>query len=360
MSAIANIGLRLVGTAKYITNNISTKCLRSMCINGSTNNSITSAQEKSTENLKIENADKKKKFECSIIGKKIITSSVFFNWSGITIKTPEDKKSFINPHTSFIKISNELNENKTERAPAGKSPPMIKIGKFNAKLRRGELTLATQEGDKTFIFSHGLYLGVKKSTKNLENEVAAKKKENETIPSKIGEFNILHDSKLTLKTSEGEKKLTTNHRFCTETGEEVTKNLQNGIAAEYVAPKKNAISPIIGNFNLSFNDRLELQKQKSDELYEVRHGLNITFDKKSNENSLNEITTKEEFPTDKTISSEINRCDVLFNSGGVLFETQNGDKILVQQILDIKIYEDGSATSIDVTPHLNILSPVEE
>ncbi|XP_044013907.1 uncharacterized protein LOC122856277 [Aphidius gifuensis] len=259
MSAIANIGLRLVGTAKvYYKIIFQQNVLRSMCIN---------AQEKSTENLKIENADEKKTFKYSIYGTKIITSNLFLNDFGITIKTPEDNKSFINnPHTGIIRISKELDENRPEKLAVQKPPPMMKIGKFNATIKRGKLTLATHEGDKTFIFSNESYLGVKKSTKNLENEVAAKKKEDKTIPSKIGEFNILHDSKLTLKTSEGEKKLTTDYRFCTEVEEELTKNLQNGIAAKYVAPKKNAISPIIGNFNLSFNDRLELQKQKSDEL----------------------------------------------------------------------------------------------
>ncbi|KAF7989090.1 hypothetical protein HCN44_007400 [Aphidius gifuensis] len=320
MSLIVKIGLRLVGTTtKYIANNNTTKCLRSMChmrnsFTVSNKNLITSGksynycnylqgrlqhtlvQKKSTgywnywkiistvtkvtiigpaifiivllvsskeaesfwKYLSMKYAAYREFFKYSIIPSKIITSSVLFNDGEVAIITPEDN-IFINDNTRDLIIGDELDANIQKPFPRGKPIP-IKIGKYNGLLDNGKLTLKTQEGDKTFTFHYELGLEVKKTTKRLQNNANEEEEEegdgDETIKSEMKQFNIYYGSIITtLKTPEGERMF------------EKMPIIQSMIEKKRLdIPQNKVTDNITNNFNVLSDSEVKLQKEQSNEV----------------------------------------------------------------------------------------------
>ncbi|KAF7989303.1 hypothetical protein HCN44_007977 [Aphidius gifuensis] len=279
MSVISRIiGLRLVGTTKYITKQNTTKYLQSMCqvrnrCSHTTKNPITPAQKKSAEywktikictmpltiigmNIAIYCAYKIKTdpefwddvdmwiaaweetLKYSITPSKIITSSVLFDDSKMEIFVGDDYQEFENDNTRNLILSEELDANIQEPFPRSEPVP-IKIDRFNGLLDNGKLTLTTVDGDATFTFHHTLILEVKKTSTTLQDEIAAMKIEpSEIVQKKISKFHVyLPDHKVTLKTSKGENNYHLIHNVTLECDKKVDENLQNIIATEEPYPE---------------------------------------------------------------------------------------------------------------------------
>ncbi|KAF7989892.1 hypothetical protein HCN44_008566 [Aphidius gifuensis] len=377
MSGIVRIGLRLIGKTRYVPNNNTTKYLQSMCHvrNGSshvTKNSITSAQKRlagywniistvtknilwySTipltvivvgctfviiktptfwEDLDMVDEVEEETLKYSIIPSKIITSSVLFNDGVINIKTRDDEKTFTNENTRNLIISEELDANIQEPFFKGK-PIAITVGKFNGFLDKGKLKLNTEDGNTTFTFHHTVGLEVKKLTETLLNEIAANEKEQpEIIPQREGKFSYFFPgSKMTMKTPGSLKKWT--GFSCTPSDSNFKK-----------------IFPIIGSFSSSGDTRVKIQKDNSDEVYYFTQIVNIECDKKLDENLQNQIAIKK-VSSRNDLAKEMKTCELVIDSGAVVFKTQDGDKFVVRHRLICEIFEVGEQTYLSWTQKL--------
>ncbi|XP_044014054.1 uncharacterized protein LOC122856451 [Aphidius gifuensis] len=255
----------------------------------------------------------------------------------------------MNDNTRNLIISEELDANIQEPFPKGKPIP-IKIGKFTGLLDNGKLILKTEDGDTTFTFHNTLSLEVKKTSTTLQNEIAAKKKEQpEIILEKDGKFNFIYPgSKSTLKTPTSEKKWP---------------SMINPDDSLFL-PLYHDTFPIIGNFSFSFEDTVKIQADESDEVYYFKHNVNIECDRKLDENLQNKIAVVKELPESddatkelslrKILTKETKTCDVLIDSGTVVFKTEDGDKFAVRHILDVDVFDDGAKTylrwNLQLTP----------
>ncbi|KAF7989891.1 hypothetical protein HCN44_008565 [Aphidius gifuensis] len=378
MSGFVKIGLRLFGTARYIPNKNTTKYLQSMCLvrNGSshvTKNSITSAQKKSAgywkiistvtknilwystipltvivvgstyivvktptfwEDIDAKIAAEEETLKYSIIPSKIITSSVLFDDGVIQIKTQEDNIHLMNDNTRNLMGSKELNANILEPFPRGKPIP-IKIGKFTGLLDKGKLTLKTEEGDTTFTFHHTVGLEVKKLTETLQNEIAANEKEQTIIRHRRGKFIYSFSGyKITLETPEHIRELTGFSRILSDSN-------------------FNRMYPIIGNFSSSYDTTVKIQKDNSDEVYYCTQIVNVECDKKLDENLQNQLITIKKVSSRKDLAEEMKTCELVIDSGVIVFKTQDGDKFVVQHRLTCEVFEDGEQTYLNWTQDIN-------
>ncbi|KAF7989297.1 hypothetical protein HCN44_007971 [Aphidius gifuensis] len=340
------IGLRLVGTTKYITKQNTKKYLQSMChvrnkCSHITKNPITPAKKRSAgywktikiysvpfivmniaiywayiikpnpsywEDLRMWFAAMNETLKYSIIPSKIITSGVLFDDSEIKIESGEDNLTLVNDNTRNLILSKELDENIEKPFPRGEPMP-IKIGNFNGLLDNGKLTLTTEDGDTTYTFHHTLSLKVKKSSTTLQNKIdAIKKNQRETIPTKIGKFNVLMPgSKLTLKTPESE---------ITWTGIVLDPDIEGYNLENYTRSDSVSSSdkfPVMGNFNYLSHTKVKIQADDSDEVYSFNQRLSIECDKK-----LEKIAIK------LALFEQINAT---FDTGTVVFKTQDGEKM---------------------------------
>ncbi|KAF7989354.1 hypothetical protein HCN44_008028 [Aphidius gifuensis] len=397
MSGIAKIiGLRLVRTTNNITKQNTTKYLQSMCharngFSHNTKNPITPAQKESAgywsavtkktlwystipltiivvniaiyytnkfktdpefcEDIAMTTGANNETLKYSIIPSKIITSSVLFDDGEIKINTREDNITLINDNTRNLIISEELNANIQEPFPKGKPIP-IKIGKFNGLLDNGKLTLKTEDGDATFTFHHTLGLGVKKTSTTLQNEMVAEKKEQAEIEfKKLGKFNvIMPGSEFTLKTPESEKKWMS-----------IYKPDKNFILS---LPAYEDLFPIIGNFSVLCNNTVKIQADKSDEVYFLEQRVNIECDKKVDENLQSKIAAEKELPRDDVatrksaindmLTREIEVCDVIIDSGTVVFKRPDGHKVVVRYKLNVNFFEDDEKTYLLWRPEITV------
>ncbi|KAF7989298.1 hypothetical protein HCN44_007972 [Aphidius gifuensis] len=352
------IGLRLVGTTKYITKQNTTKYLQSMChvrnrCNHITKNPITPARKESAGywktikdfsvpltiigmNIAIYCAHKikrnhklwddvdmliaaiKETLKYSIIPSKIITSSVLFDDSKIEIFAEDDYLELENDNTRNLILSKELDANIQEPFPRSEPVP-IKFDRFNGLLDNGKLTLTTVDGDTTFTFYQTLSLEIKKTSTTLQDEIAAMKKEpSEIVQKKISKFHVyLPDHKVTLKTSKGENKWPSNSPL-----------------------KLRDAFPIIGSFSYSVEETVKIQADDSDEVYHLIHNVTLECDKKVDENLQNIIATEEPYPEDMIFEV----TNVLFDCGTVVFKTQDGHKLIVRKKYDLGFAEDGQET----------------
>ncbi|KAF7989306.1 hypothetical protein HCN44_007980 [Aphidius gifuensis] len=247
----------------------------------------------------------------SIIPSKIITFGVLFDDSGMKIESQEDNLTLVNDNTRNLILSKELYEHIEKPFPRGKPMP-IKIGNFNGLLDNGKLTLTTQDGDTTYTFHYTLSLKVEKSSTTLQNKIdAIKKNQRETIPTKIGKFNVLMPgSKLTLKTPESEN---------TWTGIVLDLDIEGYNLENYTRPDSVSSSnkfPVIGNFNHISHTKVKIQADDSDEVFYFKQNVNFEYDRKLNENLQNIINTKE-LTTEDMLSGAT--C-VHFDSGAVVFK----------------------------------------
>ncbi|KAF7989353.1 hypothetical protein HCN44_008027 [Aphidius gifuensis] len=396
------IGSRLVGSTKYITKQNTTKYLQSMChvrnrCSHITKNPITPAQKESAGywktikyysvpltilgmNIAIYCAYKIKTdhefwkelnmliaveyetLKYSIKPSKTITSSVFFDDGEIRIKTRERNRLLVNDNTRNLIIGEELDENIQE--PFSREEPIpIKIGRFNGLLDNGKLTL--EDGDGTLTFHHTLSLEVKKTSTTLQDEITAMEEEPSEIQltkmskldvfvpdnyfssriaakekkpvkiqqTKIDKFNILaSDNELSLKISNDEFKWPDN-----------TVDRSNPVYSD--------IFPTTENFSFSSHGIVKIQADDSDEVFYIKQNVNFDYNRKSDKNLQNIIVTKK-LSTENELP-EATR--IKFDSGVVVFKTQDGEKIIVKQRYEIFIFKDGEKISIDGKPYLTFL-----
>ncbi|KAF7989352.1 hypothetical protein HCN44_008026 [Aphidius gifuensis] len=272
----------------------------------------------------------------SIVPSKTITSSVLFDDSRIRIFTKEGNRLVVNDNTRNLILSKELDENIEKPFPRGEPIP-VKFDRYNGLLDNGKLTL--EDCDKTLTFHHTLSLEVKKTSTTLQDEIAAMEKEpskiqqtkiiksNILIPdkhfydrivakekepskiqqTKISKFNVLvPDNELSLKISKDEYKWP-----------DITVDRSNPVYSD--------IFPTTENFSFSFHTIIKIQADDSDEVFYFKQNVNFEYDRKLDENLQNIIDTEELSTED--ISSKATW--VKFDSGVVVFKTQDGEKILI-------------------------------
>ncbi|XP_044017041.1 uncharacterized protein LOC122858302 isoform X2 [Aphidius gifuensis] len=380
MSGIMRIGLRHVGTPGYITNNNPTKYLQSMChmrnglFNHVPKNSFTSAQrgftgywkmiktvarkswdklsgptsiiiigycsykmltnrqiwtDSSTTylNLDVDNFvlhiihdAYKETLNYSMNPAKNITSSVLFNDVGIAV----DKGSLLVPAiknntNSVIKINNE--ETQIEEP----------------KLESFKLTVQAKNSDVIYTFHHTMNLKVKKVSETLQNESAADKQKQplkEIIPLKVGKFNVLTPgiTKTILLTSESLSKWTTVHPNYRPDPDE-------GYSTD--EPSIFELHPKAGKSYLLYNTSAEVQKDDSDEVFHFNHLVTFECEKNSDEKQ------------PLMLAQESEPWNVILDTGTILFKTQDGEKFAMRKMLNIKVFEDGEYTYLEMSPNFS-------
>ncbi|KAF7989350.1 hypothetical protein HCN44_008024 [Aphidius gifuensis] len=269
----------------------------------------------------------------SIIPSKTITSSVLFDDSQVSIFTRGGVELLQNDNTRNLILSEELDANIQKPFPRGE-PVSIKIIGVNGLLDNGKLTLKTAEdSNKTLIYHHTLSLEIKKTSTTSQDEIAAKETESSEIQQrKISKFNIsIPDNELSLKTSKGEYKWPD------------TSVVRFNLVYSYILP-------ITENFSFSFQRIVKIQADDSDEVFYFKQNVNFEYDRKLDGNLQNRIIAKElsgEEEVSKTTFVE-------FDSGTVVFKTQDGKKIVARQRCQITLYEGVEKIYLYAKPYLTL------
>ncbi|KAF7993245.1 hypothetical protein HCN44_006305 [Aphidius gifuensis] len=375
MSGVLRNALRLAGTAKYVTNNYQTQYLRrsmshvANCSNDITKNSATEDKSNDLSNCKYAEKpqDTQAKKESAVACEK--------DWN--IISAAANKISSI--------AENFKNKITAEEEEEEEIPLKSNVGKFNLSLYGGTVTLKARGINKTYYWDAPLNIeGDKELMEKLQNTIAVKEE------IKLGKFNLLFDDdKLILKIRGRDKSFTFNHKL--DITEKSAKSLQDKILADYGTPSDMSKTFSQGNhFIVSACDtKITLKTKEGEKTFFPKlsneneklceelssNGLNIKEFTDENQVGIKTKENDKTFVSKYTINFQVNdekpaensnienfleifrgndKFEIIINSGeGTLRTQENDESYSFQESLHFVVDMHSRGFSVDIQSRLS-------